>query len=188
MKEQTRDLPSYEHQIRGNKRRKLTDLSIEEKLDICDDLMVKMDYHENVSARYNIGRESIRTILKGLKKDPSYIRKQYDKYTSKVNKASLILQELDKVNSGDKQLTSIKAMREDIEINHGVSMSRTYINRFLNVNKALKFKKVKKVPLHANSLRNQYMRQQFAVKLIDLLFQGKRILAVDETWFGETNY
>jgi len=50
MKEQVRDLPSYEHQIKGNKRRKLTELSIEEKLEICDDVFVKMDYHENISA------------------------------------------------------------------------------------------------------------------------------------------
>ena len=32
------------------------------------------------------------------------------------------------------------------------------------------------------------MRQQFSLKLLDLLAKGKRILAVDETWFGETNY
>ena len=44
------------------------------------------------------------------------------------------------------------------------------------------------MPPHANSLRNQYMRQQFAIKMLQLLADGKRILACDETWFGETNY
>ena len=32
------------------------------------------------------------------------------------------------------------------------------------------------------------MRQQFSLKMLDLLVNGKRILAVDESWFGETNY
>ena len=47
---------------------------------------------------------------------------------------------------------------------------------------------MKKVPQHANSLRNQYMRQQFAIKMLDMLLDGKRVLAVDETWYGETNF
>ena len=52
----------------------------------------------------------------------------------------------------------------------------------------VKYKNVNKVPKHANSVRNLYMRQQFAKKMLGLLVDGKRILAVDETWFGETNY
>ena len=32
------------------------------------------------------------------------------------------------------------------------------------------------------------MRQQFSLKMLELMQDGKRILAVDETWFGESNY
>ena len=32
------------------------------------------------------------------------------------------------------------------------------------------------------------MRQQFAIKMIDLLVNRKRIIAIDETWLGETNF
>ena len=32
------------------------------------------------------------------------------------------------------------------------------------------------------------MRQQFGKKMLDLLSAGKRILNVDETWIGQTNY
>ena len=48
---------------------------MEEKLDIVDDVLVKKDYHENVCARYDIGRESIKSLLKKIKKDPQYLRK-----------------------------------------------------------------------------------------------------------------
>ena len=67
-------------------------------------------------------------------------------------------------------------------------MSYKLICQYLKNNAHLKFKKSKKVPAHANSLRNQFMRQQFAVKMLQLLVDGKIILACDETWFGETNY
>jgi hypothetical protein len=32
------------------------------------------------------------------------------------------------------------------------------------------------------------MRQQFAKMVIDFLVDGKRILNIDETWIGQTNF
>ena len=52
----------------------------------------------------------------------------------------------------------------------------------------LRFGKVKKISNQANSLRNLYMRQQFGKKMLDLLGDGKRILNIDETWIGQTNF
>ena len=85
-------------------------------------------------------------------------------------------------------IRSLDDIKEDIEDDCGLKVSTKIIAKTIKSNKILKFRKVKKVPPHANSLRNQYMRQQFALKLLDLLKDGKRILAIDETWFGETNY
>ena len=59
----------------GYKKRKLVELTKEEKLDVVEDVVVKKDYHENICNRYNIGRESIKTLLKSIKKDPGYLRK-----------------------------------------------------------------------------------------------------------------
>ena len=52
----------------------------------------------------------------------------------------------------------------------------------------LSYGKVKKLPKQINSTRNLYLRQQFGVKMLDLLKNGKRILNVDETWIGQTNH
>jgi len=40
----------------------------------------------------------------------------------------------------------------------------------------------------ANSERCLVLRQQYAISLLDLLKQGKRIINVDETWLNETNF
>ena len=82
----------------------------------------------------------------------------------------------------------MKSIKEDIESDQGINLSTGSIGKTIKSQSGLKFRKAKKVPPHANSLRNQYMRQQFALKLLDLLLDGKRILAIDESWFGETNY
>ena len=57
-------------------------MTIEEKLEVFEDAMVKKDYHENIGARYKIGRESIKTILRNMKKDPAYLRKKSEKAAS----------------------------------------------------------------------------------------------------------
>ena len=68
---------------KGYKKRKLRDLPIEEKLDLVEDIYIKKDYHENISARYQISRETIKSLMRNLKRDPSYLRKTYTKDNSR---------------------------------------------------------------------------------------------------------
>ena len=53
---------------------------------------------------------------------------------------------------------------------------------------AMSYKKVVPVSLQANSQRNLILRQQFGLTLISLLNRGKKILNVDETWLGMTDF
>ena len=52
----------------------------------------------------------------------------------------------------------------------------------------LVYKQTKKVAPKANEPRCLVLRQQFALSLLALLDQGKRIINVDETWLAETNF
>ncbi|MCS5543864.1 MAG: hypothetical protein NZ767_03560 [SAR86 cluster bacterium] len=52
----------------------------------------------------------------------------------------------------------------------------------------MSYRKIKPMSLHANSQKNLVLRQQFALKLIDLMKKGKTILNIDETWLGMTDF
>jgi hypothetical protein len=52
----------------------------------------------------------------------------------------------------------------------------------------MKYKKVKLIPFLANSQKSLVLRQQFALVMLDLLHQGKRILNIDETWLNNMNF
>ena len=67
-------------------------MTIEEKMEIYDDLKVKKDYHENICTRYQIGHESIKSFLKNLKKDPNHLRKLFEKDKTKTHKEGLLLE------------------------------------------------------------------------------------------------
>ena len=91
LKEMLRDSPSYQHQCARTKRRKLKDLSIEEKIDVLSDAVILKDYHDNICQRYNIGRESLKTLLKNYKNDYAFLRKRNDKEVAKRENKEIIL-------------------------------------------------------------------------------------------------
>jgi hypothetical protein len=52
----------------------------------------------------------------------------------------------------------------------------------------LRFKRIKKIPFRGYSEKNLVLRQQFAMKLLELLESGKRLLNIDESWMTSTNF
>ena len=52
----------------------------------------------------------------------------------------------------------------------------------------MRYRKVLPVSIHGNSERNLVLRQQYALRLIRLLKDGKTILNVDETWLGMSDF
>ena len=163
------DIPDYVCTIKGYKKKKLRDLTIEDKLDIVDDVMVKKDYHENICAWYGIDRESIKSLLKNIKKDASYLRKLETKRATKQRQKDNIQESIERIMDKDKFIQSAREVQGDIVANGDQIVSYSSVCQYLKNDTGLKFKKQKKVPQHANSLRNQYMRQQFAIKMLQLL-------------------
>ena len=52
----------------------------------------------------------------------------------------------------------------------------------------MRYKRIKPVSLHVNSEKNLILRQQFALKLIDLFKCNKIVISVDKTWLGMTDF
>ena len=52
----------------------------------------------------------------------------------------------------------------------------------------LSFVKAKKLQPLTNSERNLVLRQQYALKMLKILNEGKRVINVDESWLKETSF
>ena len=46
----------------------------------------------------------------------------------------------------------------------------------------LRYRKIRRHPIQANSERCLVQRQQYALGMLDVLASGKRVLNVDESW------
>ena len=58
----------------------------------------------------------------------------------------------------------------------------------MRVQLKMSFRRVHKVPRQANSERCLVLRQKYALQILPLLEQGKRIINVDESWLNETSF
>ena len=62
------------------------------------------------------------------------------------------------------------------------------VRKILTFDFGMSYKKIKPVALHANSDKNRILRQCFAIEFVNLLNSGKRIINVDESWLGMTDF
>jgi len=52
----------------------------------------------------------------------------------------------------------------------------------------MKYRKVVEISLHENSFRNLVLRQQWALKFVELAMKKTRIINIDETWLGMEDF
>ena len=67
-------------------------------------------------------------------------------------------------------------------------MSEKLVRHVLKKELRLSFLKTKKLHPLANSVKVLVQRQQYALTLLRLLEEGKRVINIDETWLNETSF
>ena len=65
---------------------------------------------------------------------------------------------------------------------------RHQVRRIMKEDMGMRYRRIQVVSLHTNSEKNRILRQRFAIELVNLLNQGKRIINVDESWFNMSDY
>ena len=67
-------------------------------------------------------------------------------------------------------------------------VTSTLVRKVFRQELGLRYKKIKPLPYQGNSEKNLVLRQQFAMKMMELLAEGKRIIKVDAPWSSSTSY
>ena len=80
--------------------------------------------------------------------------------------------------------TVVEAVRRD----NGLIVTAQQVRTIMRDQMGLGYRLIKKVPVQGNSERCLVLRQQYAMKMIPLLQEGKHIINIDESWLNETNF
>jgi len=87
-----------------------------------------------------------------------------------------------------KQILNSKVICEEVKATYDIEVAEKLVRNVMKSDLNLSFVKSKKLSLNANSDRALVLRQQYALKMFDLLGEGKRIINLDETWINETSF
>ena len=88
----------------------------------------------------------------------------------------------------DALIPSSRLLQEKISDEFHMSVGSKFIRYVMKREMKLRYHRMHKVQPRANSERCLVLRQQYALSLLQLLDQGKRIINVDETWLNETSF
>ncbi len=62
------------------------------------------------------------------------------------------------------------------------------VRKIMRHDLGMRYKKISHVALHTNSPKNLILRQRYAIELVALLNNGKRIINIDESWIGQSDF
>ena len=69
-----------------------------------------------------------------------------------------------------------------------LTLTAKQVRTIMKDDMGLGYRIARKVPVQSNSTRCLVMRQQYAMKMLELLQEGKRVLNIDQSWLNETNF
>lgn len=71
---------------------------------------------------------------------------------------------------------------------HDLEVKDHFIIKVFHERIGLKYKRVKRIAFRGNDEKNLVLRQKFAMRLLELMDSGKRIINVDESWLSDTQF
>ena len=88
----------------------------------------------------------------------------------------------------DTFLDSVGSIHKTLVSQHQLEVKPKDVHHVLKHELQMSYKKVSPVSILANSAKNLVLRQQFALKFLELLQSKKVILNIDETWLGMMDF
>ena len=173
------DIPS-----RRSLKRRYHQLSHPDMINIVHNVLVLKESWEDTIRMHRVSRATLQFLLRKVKKNPKYFKEVQAKEKKKEERVEKVI---DAAQDILKQQTIIERAAQVeclVQQRHDIIVPVHQVRRMLRQNMGLKYKKIKKVAYQGNSERSMVLRQQFSMKLLELLESGKRVLNIDETWIS----
>ena len=184
-------LPDFKEQVpvgSRQRRRRRGSLTLADKVDICHKVLVQFQHWKEVAKEHRVSLAVVSVLIKKAKKNPSFCEALHEKEVTKVLQRAQAADVIKGMISTDTFIDSAAQVQAELKSKAGLEYNQRQVQVMLRRDLGMSYKKVKGVAPHANSEKNRVLRQRFALELVTLLEKVKRILNVDETWLGMTDF
>jgi len=161
---------------------------VHEKIKIAHLVLVQNRLQREVAADHGVTQAHVSTICKKAKENGNYLRELVRKRDEKAARQVVVAETVQEMNQLNVFVDSAGSVRKVLADAMDIKVSEQEIREIMKRDLGMRYRKVLPVSIHGNSERNLVLRQQYALRLIRLLKDGKTILNVDETWLGMSDF
>ena len=85
-------------------------------------------------------------------------------------------------------MLSLGRLRQKLREGDEFDCSVTKLRQIMRQELSLRFKKIQQLAPQTNRLKNLVCRQQYALRMLEVLASGRRVINVDESWLNTMAY
>lgn len=137
------------------------------------------EYYADVAQRYQVTQSMISRLAKAVRQEPCFFDKLIQKEKEKAAEKSLIAEKISEYQEEKQVISSVNSVAKHLKKHHEIDKKPWVLAQIMKEELGMRYRKIKMVTVNTNSERNLVLRQQFALELIRLLVQGKRVVNID---------
>ena len=172
------------HRKKGSRRQVLTTT---EKLAIIHSAVVEQLPWKIISKEHRVSLPTISILVSKSKKNPKFLEEIHSKENEWNSKIASIDAVLDELIEKDSFIDSAQAVIEKLASTSNQKFKDYEVIKVMK-NRGMSFRKVKHIPIGANSPRNLILRQRWLMALLDKDHKNRTYVNVDETWLGMSDF
>ena len=170
------------------KKRKLRELSVHEQAQIVEAYTKAFKYQRDVAAEFHVSCALVGRLVKKNQVDPFFLSRQLGKQQADRANTEATEHVVTEMLRASRPIENAKQVQAEVQKRFGLEVTPTQVKRTMKHTLNMSFRQAKKVPKQANTERCLVLRQQYAMEMLPLLEQKKRIVNVDESWLNESTF
>ena len=151
-------------------------------------VLVLKELQKDVARAHRVDAVTVSQLVSKTKKNKKFISELLGNKEERENLSGSIGHIIEEMSRANTFIDSVAFVQKKLKEEHHIEAKEWVIKGVMKKDLDMKYKKVKPISIHANSPKNLVCWQQFALKFVELLLQGKRILNIDETWLGMSDF
>lgn len=170
------------------KRRPLRLLSVHEQAKIIHACTKDFARQQDVAAQYRVSPALVGRLVRQQRKDPFILSKKLGRQHRQqilVEAVELVVAEMMRTREA---IENAETVRARVRTSHGLDVSVALARDVMKRQLRMSYRMAKKVPRQGNTERCLVLRQQYALTILPLLEQRRRVINVDETWLNDTTF
>lgn len=163
-------------------------MTIQEKIEITFKALVRQEGYGSIAKEHRISQSRVSQLVCKAKRNKNFYSEILAGKVKVEEKFAHIKDAINTMIEKHTFLDSVASIHQAISNESNLAVKEKDVKHVLKHELQMSYKKVLPVSIHANSTKNLVLRQQFALRLLELLQSKKVVLNIDETWLGMCDF